>query len=113
MKRILIGILAFAMCCMCFPVGSAARAENGVSILDENAFAAYALCDFASGQIIASKNGDTVCQNVGLSQMMSLLLFFDALEKGNSNSKKKSRSASMRLPRQARKCFWIRAGTIR
>ena len=82
MKRILIGILAFAMCCMCFPVGSAARAENGVSILDENAFAAYALCDFASGQIIASKNGDIVCQNVGLSQMMSLLLFFDALEKG-------------------------------
>ncbi|MEI6100482.1 MAG: D-alanyl-D-alanine carboxypeptidase family protein [Eubacteriales bacterium] len=45
-------------------------------------FTAYMLCDSASGQVIAQKSSDTVIQNVGMSQLMTVLIVLDAVNRG-------------------------------
>jgi len=48
----------------------------------EDNFAAYVLCDSASGQVVAEKNGDLSFNDVGLSQLMSIYIFLDCIDKG-------------------------------
>lgn len=48
----------------------------------ESNFTAYQLCDSASGQVIAEKDSDTTIQNVGMAQLMTILLVLDAANRG-------------------------------
>ncbi len=54
--------------------------EAASSGYDTN-FSAYMLCDSASGQVIAQKASDTVVQNAGMSQLMTVLIVLDAVNR--------------------------------
>ncbi len=79
-------VLFFTIIVLVFQVSvHYAKAEEAVGSGYEDNFAAYVLCDSASGQVVAQKNGDKVFENVGLSQQMSILIFLDCIDKGELN----------------------------
>jgi serine-type D-Ala-D-Ala carboxypeptidase (penicillin-binding protein 5/6) len=65
-------------------VGSAKAetTDDTVSSGYDTNFTAYMLCDSASGQVIAEKASDTVVQNAGMSQLMTILIVLDAINRG-------------------------------
>ena len=77
-------VLFFTIIIMVFQVSvrTTKAVEEPVSSGYEDNFAAYVLCDSESGQTVAEKDSETVYENVGLSQLMSILIFLECLDKG-------------------------------
>lgn len=77
-------VLFFTIIIMVFQISvqTTKAADEPVSSGYEDNFTAYVLCDSESGQVVAEKESNTVYENPGLSQLMSILLFLESIDKG-------------------------------
>lgn len=82
MKKIFSIFLAIMLTSFCFANIPHAKAEE-FSFLQGDEFKSYILCDSVSGQIISEKEANTVIEDTGLSQLMSILIFLETIDKGS------------------------------